>query len=224
MFTPAHRLLTAVLLALGALVAGCSTGNSPVASAPDEAQAGAGPVYLALTPGGLRPVGKPAAIPDEGLSVSRTFWPGKSGSMLVQDLQGKGVRDDLQVEFRVGSGSLTEATTISMTVYGNTLSDLILAFEPSGLVFADAAQIRVAIGAKRVDRSLLDLVGLVLPFSGLEAEHTTSDGETDSARITSVRTFIKLLFATVETFDLLLYDYAVICVEVPGFSRYGLRQ
>lgn len=223
MSTPAHRLLTAGLLALGALVAGCSTGNSPVAPAAGDAPAAAGPVYLALTPEGLRPVGKPAAIPEEGLSVSRTFWPGKSGSMLVQDLQGSGVRDDLRVEFRVGAGDLSEATTIAMTVYGNTLSDLVLAFEPAGLVFSDPAQIRVTIGARRVDRSLLDLVGLVLPFSGLEADHT-HDGETDSARITSVRTFIKLLFATVETFDLLLYDYAVICVEVPGFSRYGLRQ
>lgn len=220
MFQSSRRILILPLLALGVLTVGCAPETSPVASDP---AAGDGAVYLALAPGGLRPVGKPAAIPAAGVSASRTFGPGRGGSIVVEDLGGRGVRDDLRVEFRVGPRDLTQTATITMTVYGNTLSDLILAFEPSGLVFAEPAEIRVTIGAQRVDRSLLDLVGLLLPFSGLEADHT-SEGETEPARITSVQTYIRLLFADLPTLDLLLYDYAVICVEVPGFSRYGLRR
>jgi hypothetical protein len=225
-FAHFYGLIKGTVLASGALVllalSGCGTDRSPLSPAtPTLTQAPGGGVYLTFSPQALERAGKIATIPAEGKTVSKTFYPDKTSSMKVQDLNGSGHRDDLEVVFTVRAGDLSEPKTITMTVYGNKLSDLVLAFEPAGLVFNQPARLMVRIGAQRVDRSLLDLQALLLPFGNIEAYHE-HDGTTESARIIAVKTFIYLL-TEIETFDLLLYDYARIFVEVPGFSRYGLR-
>ena len=227
MVSKQHRSLIRSALAFSftcalALTTGCGEGKAPLA--PESAsldQAPGGVVYLTFSPQALERVGKVATIPASGKTTSKTFYPNQTSSMKIQDLNGAGTRDDLEVQFTVPAGALNQSTTITMTVYGNKLSDLVLAFEPNGLVFNQLAQLEVKIGAQRVDRSLLDLQALLLPFADLQAYHD-HDGSVDSATITSVKTYIMLLGIEVETHDLLLYDYARIKVAVPGFSRYGL--
>lgn len=212
-------------LSILALVAGCGEVSPTAPESPTLTQAPDGTTYLTFSAQALEQVeraGKLATIPADGKTVSKTFYPDKTSSMKIQDLNGWGYKDDLEVEFTVRAGELAEPTTITMTVYGNKLSDLVLAFQPGGLVFIHPAQLMVRIGAQRVDRSLLDLQALLLPFADLEAYHD-HDGTVEEARITSVMTYIYLL-TEIETLNLLLYDYARIYVEVPGFSRYGLSK
>lgn len=209
-------------------LAGCGS-DSPMSSTTQSEPAGV--AYLAFDPAAVDRVAAPVqsaakslAIPDEGLTVSRLFRPRRAGSMHVADLEGRGVRDDLVVTFGVGRRGLSQAARITMTAFGNKLSELVLAFEPHGLVFDNPATITVKIGAERVDRSLLDLQGLVFPFADVAADHEHDD-TVEAARVISVRTFVRLpLLGDVETYDLLLYDYAEIKIECPGFSRYGLRK
>lgn len=211
-------LLTGVL----ALTTGCGEGKAPLA--PESTtfdQASGGIVYLTFSPEALERVGKIATIPAAGKTTSKTFYPDQTASMKIQDLNGSGTRDDLEVEFTVAAGDLSKRKTITMTVYGNKLSDLVLAFEPDGLVFNHPAKLAVKIGVERIDRSLLDLQALLLPFASLQAYHD-HDGTVDSAVITSVKTYTYLpLLGETET-PPPLYDYARIKVDVPGFSRYGL--
>lgn len=210
-------LITGVL----ALTTGCGEGKAPLA--PESTtldQASNGVTYLTFSPEALERVGKIATIPAAGKTTSKTFYPDQTASMKIQDLNGSGTRDDLEVEFTVAAGDLSKRKTITMTVYGNKLSDLVLAFEPDGLVFNHPAQLSVKIGVERVDRSLLDLEALLLPFADLQAYHD-HDGTVDNAVITSVKTYTYLpLLGETETQP--LYDYARINVDVPGFSRYGL--
>lgn len=206
------------------LASGCGEGKAPLA--PESAtldQAPGGITYLTFSPEALARVGKIATIPAAGKTTSKTFYPDQTASMKIQDLNGSGTRDDLEVVFTVEAGDLSKRTTIIMTVYGNKLSDLVLAFEPDGLVFNKPAKLAVKIGAQRVDRSLLDLQALLLPFGDLQAYHD-HDGTVTSATITSVKTYIyALLLGEVDTLlNLAVYDYARIWVDVPGFSRYGL--
>lgn len=224
MSTTHFKTIIPVVLSCFALLAGCGNSDSPLGadSSQQITQGADGITYMTFSPEALTRVGKIATIPAEGRTVSKTFRPDRTASMKVEDLNRRGVRDDLEVTFTVRAGELSEATTITMTVYGNNLSDLVLAFEPHGLVFNDPAQLDVKIGAKRVDRSLLDLEALIFPFSGIEGYHD-HDGDVQDAPIT-VKTYLRTLLGDVQTPSLLLYDYAVISVEVPGFSRYGMRR
>lgn len=225
MLTPLHyKTLAPFAFSCLLIFAGCGSDSGPLSSNPGTlSQTADGTTYLTFSPEALARVGKIAAIPAEGRTVSRTFSPGQTASMQIVDRERRGVRDDLEIRFTVHAGDLSESTTITMTAYGNTLSDLVLAFEPHGLVFNSPARIDLKIGAERVDRSLLDLQALLLPFGDVEAYHD-HDGDVETAHIVSVRTFIRVLFKDVETFNLLLFDYAQIAVDVPGFSRYGLRR
>jgi hypothetical protein len=207
-----------------ALASGCGEGKAPLSpESTSLTQAPDGIIYLSFSPQALARLGKVAAIPEGGKTTSRLFYPDQTSSMKVQDLEGAGTRDDLEIEFRVPAGALNRPTKITMTVYGNKLSDLVLAFEPDGLVFNKPAQLKLKIGAERIDRSLLDLETLLLPFADLQAYHE-HDGSVENAAITSVKTYIyALLLGEVESpLPLGVYDYARIEVSVPGFSRYGL--
>jgi hypothetical protein len=209
-------------------ITGCGENKAPLApEASIREQAPSGVTYLTFSPQALERAGKIATIPEAGKTVSKTFYPDQTASMKIQDLGGPGTRDDLEVEFTVRAGDLDQPTTITMTVYGNKISDLVMAFEPHGLVFNTPAQLELKIGAKRVDHSLLDLQALLLPFGEVEGYHD-HDGSVTSATITSVKAYIyALLLGEVETSLLGLspvYDYARIKVDVPGFSRYGLSR
>ncbi|MBI2503589.1 MAG: hypothetical protein HYW07_10210 [Candidatus Latescibacteria bacterium] len=227
MVSKRHSFILPSVLALSlasvlALITGCGEGKAPLA--PESAsldQASGGVTYLTFSPQALERAGKIASIPETGKTVSKTFYPDQTASMKIQDLNGSGTRDDLEVEFTVAAGDLSKRKTITMTVYGNNLSDLVMAFEPDGLVFNQPAKLAVKIGAQRVDQSLLDLKALLLPFADVEAYHD-HDGSVEGATITSVKTYIYVLLLGEAETPPPLYDYARIKVDVPGFSRYGL--
>lgn len=194
----AHRRISSRLLALSAmamlaLFSGCSTDMAPTASAPSPE----GPIYLAFSPEAARRAAKLATVPASGLTVSQTIST-SGGKLTVSDLNAKGQKDDLEVTLAVPRGGLAQPTLIAMTVYGNRASDLVVAFEPSGLVFLKAAELKVLLGYDRVDITL----------SQLQAYHVSADGTVSVAKILSIKPGV----SAVE-----------VRIEVPGFSIYGLR-
>lgn len=200
------RLLSAVVVL--ALFSGCSTDTIP--TSPAARQEPEGQVYLAFSPQIAQRAAKPPATRSAGdiesqtvvsqtagLIASKVFhlWGGK---LSVADLGGPGVTDDLQVTFSVPQGGLSQPTSITMTVYGNTAQDLVMVFDPAGLVFLKAAELEITLGDDRLD----------IPLSQIKAYHAYDDGTVVDARILS-RTDRE--------------GTSELCIEVPSFSRYGLR-
>ena len=132
-----------------------------------------------------------------GRSVTKTIGA-KGGLIQLQVNVGGKARDDLAVGLAVPYGALSEDISITMTVYGNTLSDLVVDFDPGGLAFAKHAVMDLQLGSDLVDIALDDLHLL----------HIHDDGTAEDAGI----------LATVEWGK----NTTHIVVSVPGFSRYGL--
>ena len=120
------------------------------------------------------------------------------GYLKVEDLGGKGPTDNLIVEFRVYRDALVEPVEITMTVTGNTLSELVVAFEPGGLEFLKDADLVVTIGNDLVDTEA----------ELLQVQHHYSDGTIETAQIKSLKMVGK--------------SRINMHVFVPGFSRYSL--
>jgi hypothetical protein len=152
--------------------------------------------YLAFSPEAARRAAKLATVPLGGLTASQIFsvW---GGSFTVSDLNGSGVLDDLQVTFSVPSGGLNAPLLITMTVFGNQASDLVMAFDPAGLLFLGAAELKVVLGDDKLD----------IPLSDLRAYHAYDNGTVVDATI----------LAKIDG-----DGTSEIRIEVPGFSRYGL--
>ena len=183
---------------LGLWLAGCGTEKGPVASEQAEfSQAEDGTVFLTFTPEAARRAGKIAAIPEEGRSVWDLFTE-DGGYLIVSETNGKGPKDNLIVEFEVPRGALDIPCPISMTVYGNTLSELVIAFWPGGLQFLEDAELIVTIGSELADISTDQLV----------VHHHYESGAVEEASITSLKNEGKarLTFVT----------------AVPGFSRFSM--
>ncbi|MEW6755687.1 MAG: hypothetical protein AB1505_32625 [Candidatus Latescibacterota bacterium] len=203
------RLRPAVLLlalALGAALFGCGADTSPLASAPGAPQAvPADQAYLVFSPAAAHGLAKTAVIPREGASVSR--WIGRDGGVIrLADRGGFGSADDLVVSLRVPEGALPRRTEIRMTVYGNRLSELVVAFAPGGLVFAPYALLVLSLGGEWVDT----------PLEGLQAYHVDSEGHAEPATVLDCR--------SVDGWGDEGGDWvrASIRIAVPGFSRYGI--
>ena len=147
------HLFFALLTAL-ALMVGCGMEPSPVASGEATLTPGEdGRTFLTFTPQAADRVAKISAIPDEGRSVSALF-DSDGGQLEVIEFNGSGSRDDLKIYFRVYAGALAEPVTINMTVYGNSLEELVVAFEPGGLEFLREAMLVAKIGADLVHTPL----------------------------------------------------------------------
>ena len=197
---------TTLILALIALVGlwGCGTNGSPVSPDAEISPPPSGErSYLVFSTRGIQRAAKLAAVPEEGLTVSRVIGP-RGGRLAVRDREKRGHRDDLKVELRIPRKALSEKVEISMTVYGNLLSELVAAFEPGGLVFARDAVLLFDLGADRVD----------IPLSEITAYHVDDSGHAEEARIISIKTYGR---------DGEDYERIAIRIEVPGFSRYGLQ-
>lgn len=192
--TQKSALLFSVLSML-VLAWGCGDAPSPVA--PQSAAVEPGRVsYLAFSPQAAQRAAKLASVPSTGLTASQIFsiW---GDHFTITDLNGSGVTDDLKVTFSVPSGGLTSPLLITMTVYGNKASDLVMAFDPSGLLFLGSAELKIVLGDDKLD----------IPLSQIKAYHAYDNGTVVNANILS----------RVDG-----DGTSEIRIEVPGFSRYGL--
>ncbi len=125
---------------------------------------------------------------------------GPAGGQLVVDETGGKPQNDLMVIFSVPPGALAEPTPITMMVTGDQLCELVVDFDPSGVRFSPYATLHYTVGVDRVD----------CPLDALTSVHLYDDG-------------------TEEDVDSVVYHAGnsksyELWVDVPGFSRYGLRR
>mgnify|MGYP003572053923 CR=1 FL=1 len=125
---------------------------------------------------------------------------GPEGGQLVVDETGGKPQDNLLVIFTVPPGALTETTTITMEVSGDLLTELIVDFDPSGTRFTPWANLYYQIGADRVDAEPSDLIVVHIYEDGTEEPVGQTLNHTGNSK----------------TYQL--------WIDVPGFSRYGLRR
>lgn len=137
--------------------------------------------------------------PSGGTTVS-DFFNGDGGFLIVSEPNGPGPGDNLNVLFVVPPDALpaeVDEVLITMDVSGTTLSQLVMAFQPAGLVFDPWAHINLSVG-----RDLIDL-----PLTDLVAWHIYDDGTAE-----------QVPFSIVDN-----NPYHIqIFIKVPGFSRYGM--
>lgn len=137
---------------------------------------------------------------DESRSVTQTAWSrGKSRLYLADHNSDATADDDLYVSFTVPNGALSENTEITMTVIGNRLSELVIAFQPGGLVFDTPASLWVKLGPALVD----------VDTTTLTVWHEYADGTVEETTLLTTHEFTNGS-----------YEFTA---EVGGFSRYGLR-
>jgi len=158
-----------------------------------------GRTFVTFSPPATQQAAKVAAIPAEGRSVSKVFSTGKA-SIAIEETNGAGKYDNLKIGFHVPEGALTAPVEITMTVYGNTLEDLVVAFEPGGLTFLQEATLALWLGK--------DLVHT--PLSEIKAWHQYSDYTVEEAYPSQAYPFVRSSKTTV-----------TIMIAVFGFSRYS---
>lgn len=135
---------------------------------------------------------------------SRLIGP-RGGTLKIQDwgrrrsAEGQRLQEQLAVEFSVPRGALPSPQALTMTVTGYWLSELEVAFQPSGLRFDREARLRIHLGRDRVD----------VDTATLRAFHWDNGTETVEVAI------------EVQAQG---NGDVVIQVRVPGFSRYSLGE
>lgn len=194
------RALSIVLLTMlfVVLVTGCGTDRSPVATGnqAEVVQAEDGRAFLAFSTAGVRRAARIATLPAEGVTVSGLIDL-EGGTLSVDDANGGGTKDDVHIDFTVAAGALSAPQTITMTVYGNSLEELIVAFDPGGLVFLLDAELDIRMGKDLVSTSV----------EQIRAWHEYADGSGEDATITEA-------YSSGNTVR--------VKVAVPGFSRYSM--
>ena len=190
---------TVLLLCVAFLVAGCGVDQSPMAAtdeslaAPEIAQASDGRAFLTFSPEASRGAGKIASA-GEGVTASGLVGI-YGGELQIEKQDDRGV---VVAIFAVPEGALTSPVEITMTVYGYTLEELVVAFDPGGLTFLQEAVLDLEIGN-----------GLVsTPLEDIRAWHEGDDGTVDEANLISA---------------LERGNKVKLAVGVPHFSSYGLR-
>lgn len=189
-------ILTLLVAATVLILPGCGTGHSPVASTDIQPQIieADGRSLLSFGAAGAQRAAKIATIPTEGVTVSDLFGL-TGGTIQVKDDNGNGPKDDLRVTFTVPDNALNLPTNITMTVYGNTLEDLVVEFQPSGLVFLQDAELDLRFGT--------DLVST--PFNQIVVWHEYSDG-----------TVVPATFSKYNSGNIIRLK-----IDIPGFSKYS---
>lgn len=134
---------------------------------------------------------------DGSQTASAVIGP-EGGKIEIRDEGSRnGSHDDQRIRFHVPEGSLTEATLISMTVFGNTLSTLVIAFEPDNTAFDPPAKLQVHLGKDLID----------IDVDGLYARHIHGSGESENVKVkTSGKVKKNFMFE----------------IDIFGFSRYSL--
>ena len=191
-------ILTSTLLA-ATLTIGCGTEyHSPVASNPEPTftQAEDGRTFITFSPQAQHRAAKVSAIPAQGRTVSKVF-DANHNAFEIFDANGTDHRlDDITVFFTVPDHALDHPVEITMTVYGNTLEEMVVVFEPGGLTFLHHATLGVFMGHNLVHT----------PHNQLKAWHEHGDGSVEEANIF----WLKVTDAKVK-----------MKIAVPGFSRYS---
>ena len=137
---------------------------------------------------------------NETRSVTQTAWPNGKAQLYLSDLNSSTtLDDDLYVSFTVPNGAVSEPTEITMTVIGNRLSDLVILFQPGGLLFETPTSLWVKLGSDLVD----------VDTATLTVWHEYSDGTVEEATVLTSHEYKN--------------GYYEFTAEIPGFSRYGLR-
>lgn len=164
--------------------------------------------FLAFAPEGRVRAAKLAIAPTdaavEGRTVSAVFMPDENGVLRIAEELDIASNSDLAVSpnnylaarFNVRKGALEEPVLITMTVYGESLSDMVVAFQPAGLEFLEMAVLRLALGGAKVD----------LPLYDLHAWHIYNDGTVEEVGFSILDEPNGILFK----------------IDVPGFSRYSM--
>jgi hypothetical protein len=202
-----------IWVAVVALLGGCAVDQAPLAPE-EEAQVAASEnsrFLLAFSPEAAQRAAKLTALPPDGRSVAELF-DATGGTLEVSEANAPGLGDDLLVRFWVPEGALAEgvdptSTTsaiadpadgvqITMAVYGNALSELIVDFGPDGLLFDPNSWLSLALGWDLVD----------MPTEKLVVWHIHDNGMIEQAE------------AIVYSTDRGLKIHVV----VPGFSRYSM--
>ncbi len=138
---------------------------------------------------------------EEVRSVSIWVRPKGSAQLYLADNNSSStLYDNLQVNFVVPNGAVNERVLITMTVYGNYLSDLVIAFQPGGLVFNTPAELQLDMGGNLVNIDTADLAVL----------HEYADGTVEETTISSTKSYQGDIWFELDAI-------------VPGFSRYGIR-
>jgi len=202
------------LLAL--LVVGCGEDRSPVS--PEASAVDLYAVEVLVLAAYPEEALRAAKLTQDGQTVSDLF--DKSGSIEIYEAEGQGVKDDLRVTFSVLPGALPSAEFISMTVFGQSLSNIVAAFQPSGLVFRKEAVLELGLGIERMDMSL----------SSLLVWHIHGDGSVEQARIIAIHQYVEEngelrevnVTSDIADMDEDDADFITIEIAVPGFSRYAL--
>jgi len=177
---------TATMLMGLFLATGCGVDHSPMAQ---DTQNGEGQTLLTFSsPQGAA---KQLAGASETLVASGVIGS-KGGKLEVEDKGKRGGKDDLKVTFSVPGKALEKDVKITMRVSGRYLSELMVAFEPSGLVFLKDAKLKIKLGKDLIDLDMKKMTG----------EHHYEDGHSEEAE--------------------LKIDRGNITVRIPGFSRYSL--
>lgn len=186
-----RRLLQLSLALLGSAassgITACADGSSPTSSA----QSPGGQAYLVFSPQAAQRLAKPSSA---GPTVSKTIGP-KGGTLVATG----GEDAKIKAAFSVPKNALAEEVLITMSVHEGPLSELVITFEPEGLVFLQPARLELKVDAELVD----------IPLSELKAYHQSADGSTAEA----------VVLSTSSSGDGLVR----IAIAIPGFSTYGLR-
>ena len=134
-------------------------------------------------------------------SVSRWVYPKGKTQIYLSDLNAGGtLDDDLYVSLAVPTRAVDVPVLVTMTVIGNKLSDLVIVFQPGGLVFNTPASLWVQMGTVLVD----------IPTSDITVWHEYDDGTVEEASLEATKDYQKGAYEFI--------------TEVPGSSRYGLRR
>ena len=204
------HLLKPILLATlttALLLGGCGTDRSPVAAGnqPTIVQTEDGRTLLAFSPAALQRAAKIATTgnphkADTPRTVSGLIKVNPGGAIVVQeDMDNGGPHNDFRIALEVGRNQVAENVVITMTVYGSTLEDLVVGFDPGGFAFVKPAKLSITVGKERYT---------AIP-EGVTVQHEYSDGTVEAITVTHLlvqkdggRINIKL--------------------DVPGFSRYSM--
>ncbi|MFH1568421.1 MAG: hypothetical protein ABIL09_10540 [Gemmatimonadota bacterium] len=185
----------ALALVAAALLVGCGESAPSAPAAAVVTQPEGGQVLLAFSAEAAQGVGK-IATANDALTASAKINSQGGVIEIVAPAEAEAAHR-LAVTFTVPPLALRSATIISMAVYGQTLSELLVGFEPGGLVFLTDASLGLSVGAARVDVPVADIIVL----------HIHDDGTVETVG-----------FQAGWTNDS-LYQ---IQVAVPGFSVYSL--
>ena len=196
--SPALLAITFLVALFALAIYGCGDGTYSPTSV-DQALEGdsSGRVIIAFSPeAAVRAAKRLDDDGDDSRTDSALFTPEDDGELEVE------IEEDdaeVDVEFCVEEGGVGEDVVITMTVFGSTLDDLAIAFEPSGFQFLIPAVLKIDM--KSDDENL--------ESSDIQAFHIYHDGTSVEAEIIGL-----------DADD----DELEVEISVPGFSRYGLRR